>query len=104
MQTQFMMELNTKKVVKRFGSHPERGKVMAFVMPIKTPRPQKKFVSEKWVGNGQYRRSLIVERECDAFDSTYPIMQLFNRHGAWLITCPKRYEKDAKAWLRAYCS
>jgi hypothetical protein len=103
-QATFIMALCTRRVVKRFGSHPEWGKLMLWCMPMKTPRARKKFATEKWHGN-KLVRGFIIERECDAFDYHYPVLQLTCLgKGRWRCSVTSGYERDARAWLQFNCA
>jgi hypothetical protein len=86
--TEFIIQLDDKKVLKRFGKHPERGKLMTNWMPIKQKRKRKMF-----------------ERASDAYDMVAPTMKMVptNKPGWWSVSVNPRYLRDARRFLRTYC-
>jgi hypothetical protein len=85
--TEFFMELNDAKVLKRFGKHPERGKLLRG-HTTRVKRPRQRF-----------------ERVSDAYDLRQPMLQLkLIRKGWWLCCIDQRYAKDARYWLNKFCT
>lgn len=92
----FYIYLDTNKVFKRFGKHPELGKAIPGAVPIKRKRDRKMF-----------------ERKTDAYDThpprmvltPYPAPQWSNGCGLeqWRCEVPHRYRDQAHTWLTEFC-
>lgn len=89
----FTMLLNSKKIAKRFGAHPERGH--------KIPHVQKKRVT---VGVRWSLPKRDHEPDDDVLVAPHVVLKLFNRSGWWEVTCEKQYRNHVTTFLLDYCS
>ena len=88
----FPMFLNSRKVAKRFGAHPERGHIIQQV-------PKKRVtVGVRW---SLPKRDF--EPDDDVLVKPHVVLKCDGRDGRWLITCESRYQNHVSTYLMDWC-
>lgn len=87
------MKLDTKKVSRRFGAHPERGHTI--------PQVQKKRVTVgvKW---SLPKKDHVPDD--DVLVAPHVVLRPLYQKGWWEISCEKRYRNHVTTFLLDYCS